>query len=66
MSHHHYRLREVGAHKDAAESFLKAEKLLQQAEAYKARKAGTKPVAMTARELRFPDVSFSLLEGESS
>jgi outer membrane protein OmpA-like peptidoglycan-associated protein len=40
----------VGADKDAAESFVKAEKLLQQAEAYKARKAGTKPVAMTARE----------------
>jgi outer membrane protein OmpA-like peptidoglycan-associated protein len=29
---------------------VKADKLLQQAEAYKARKAGTKPVAMTARE----------------
>jgi outer membrane protein OmpA-like peptidoglycan-associated protein len=40
----------VGADKDAGESFVKAEKLLQQAEAYKARKAGTKPVAMTARE----------------
>src|SRR5262245_18527419 len=40
----------VGANKDAAESFVKAETLLQQAEAYKARKAGTKPVAMTARE----------------
>src|SRR5262245_32403315 len=40
----------VGADKDAAESFVKADKLLQQAEAYKARKAGTKPVAMTARE----------------
>jgi outer membrane protein OmpA-like peptidoglycan-associated protein len=40
----------VGADKDAADSFVKAEKLLQQAEAYKARKAGTKPVAMTARE----------------
>src|SRR5215510_8959580 len=40
----------IGADKDAAESFAKAEKLLQQAEAYKARKAGTKPVAMTARE----------------
>jgi outer membrane protein OmpA-like peptidoglycan-associated protein len=39
-----------GADKDAAESFVKAEKLLQQAEAYKARKAGTKPIAMTARE----------------
>jgi outer membrane protein OmpA-like peptidoglycan-associated protein len=40
----------MGADKDAAESFVKAEQLLQQAEAYKARKAGTKPVAMTARE----------------
>jgi outer membrane protein OmpA-like peptidoglycan-associated protein len=40
----------VGADKDAPESFEKAEKLLQQAEAYKARKAGTKPIAMTARE----------------
>jgi outer membrane protein OmpA-like peptidoglycan-associated protein len=40
----------MGANKDAAESFVKAEQLLQQAEAYKARKAGTKPVAMTARE----------------
>src|SRR5216117_2993585 len=40
----------VEADKDAAESFVKAEKLLQQAEAYKARKAGTKPIAMTARE----------------
>ena len=40
----------IGADKSAAESYVKAEKLLQQAEAYKARKAGTKPVAMTARE----------------
>jgi outer membrane protein OmpA-like peptidoglycan-associated protein len=40
----------MGADKYAAESFVKAEQLLQQAEAYKARKAGTKPVAMTARE----------------
>jgi outer membrane protein OmpA-like peptidoglycan-associated protein len=40
----------VGADKDGAESFVKAEQLLQQAEAYKARKAGAKPVAMTARE----------------
>src|SRR5262245_13001156 len=38
------------ADKDASDSFAKAEKLLQDAEAYKARKAGTKPVAMTARE----------------
>ena len=40
----------VGSDKDAPESFQKAEKLLQQAEAYKTRKAGTKPIAMTARE----------------
>ena len=40
----------VGADSSAAESWEKAEKLLEQAEAYKARKAGTKPVAMTARE----------------
>ena len=39
-----------GANKDAAESFVKAENLLQQAENYKARKAGNKPVSMTARE----------------
>src|SRR5262245_18783970 len=38
------------ADSDATDSFEKAEKLLQQAEAYKARKAGTKPIAMTARE----------------
>jgi outer membrane protein OmpA-like peptidoglycan-associated protein len=40
----------AGAEKDATETFQKADKLLQQAEAYKARKAGNKPVAMTARE----------------
>jgi len=34
----------------AGETFQKAEKLLQQAEAYQARKAGKKPVVMTARE----------------
>jgi outer membrane protein OmpA-like peptidoglycan-associated protein len=38
------------ADKDASESFEKAEKLLKEAEAYKARKAGAKPVSMTARE----------------
>ena len=38
------------ADKDAADSFAKAEKALKDAEAYKARKAGNKPVAMTARE----------------
>lgn len=40
----------AGADKDAVESFQKADQLLQQAEAYKARKAGNKPVSMTARE----------------
>src|SRR5262245_26547669 len=40
----------VGADKHASDSFQKAENLLQQAEAYKTRKAGTKPIAMTARE----------------
>jgi len=40
----------AGAEKDAPESFQKADKLLQQAEAYKDRKAGNKPIAMTARE----------------
>lgn len=34
----------------APESFIKAENLLKQAEAYQARKAGKRPVAMTARE----------------
>jgi outer membrane protein OmpA-like peptidoglycan-associated protein len=40
----------AGADVSAADSFEKASKLLAQAEAYKARKAGTKPIAMTARE----------------
>src|SRR5262249_46757255 len=40
----------AGADRDARESFQKADQLLQQAEAYKARKAGNKPVSMTARE----------------
>lgn len=40
----------AGADKSASESFEKASKLLAQAEAYKARKAGNKPVSMTARE----------------
>src|ERR1017187_6829115 len=42
--------RAVGAERFAAETFQKAEKNLSQAEAYQARKAGEKPVAMTARE----------------
>jgi outer membrane protein OmpA-like peptidoglycan-associated protein len=42
--------RAVGADKYAPESFQKAEKSLSQAEAYQARNAGRKPVAMTARE----------------
>jgi outer membrane protein OmpA-like peptidoglycan-associated protein len=40
----------AGAAQDAAESFSKADKLLQQAEAYRERKAGSRPIAMTARE----------------
>jgi len=40
----------AGADKDAADSFDKAQKSLQQAEAYKARKAGTKPIQTVARE----------------
>ena len=40
----------AGADKSASESFQKASKLLEQAEAYKARNAGNKPVSMTARE----------------
>ena len=35
---------------DASDSFEKAQKALQQAEAYKTRKAGTKPISMVARE----------------
>jgi outer membrane protein OmpA-like peptidoglycan-associated protein len=40
----------AGADVAAAESFQKASKLLEQAETYQSRKAGSKPVAMTARE----------------
>jgi outer membrane protein OmpA-like peptidoglycan-associated protein len=40
----------AGADVSAADSFEKAGKLLAQAEAYKTRKAGSKPIAMTARE----------------
>jgi outer membrane protein OmpA-like peptidoglycan-associated protein len=42
--------RAVGAERFAAETFQKAEKSLAQAESYQARKAGKKPVTMTARE----------------
>jgi outer membrane protein OmpA-like peptidoglycan-associated protein len=42
--------RAVGAGHYAAETFQKAEKSLSEAEAYQKRKAGTKPVTMTARE----------------
>ena len=42
--------RAVGADRFAAETFQKAEKSLSEAEAYQARKAGRKPVAMDARE----------------
>ena len=42
--------RAIGADRYAAETFQKAEKSLAQAEAYQDRKAGTKPVTMTARE----------------
>jgi outer membrane protein OmpA-like peptidoglycan-associated protein len=41
--------RSVGADRFATETFEKAEKSLAQAEAYQSRKAGTKPVTMTAR-----------------
>jgi outer membrane protein OmpA-like peptidoglycan-associated protein len=40
----------AGAEKSASESFQKASKLLEQAEAYKLRKAGNKSISMTARE----------------
>jgi outer membrane protein OmpA-like peptidoglycan-associated protein len=40
----------AGADVSASDSFEKASKLLAQAEAYKTRKAGSKPIAMTARE----------------
>jgi outer membrane protein OmpA-like peptidoglycan-associated protein len=42
--------RAIGADRYATETFQKAEKSLAQAEAYQDRKAGTKPVTMTARE----------------
>jgi outer membrane protein OmpA-like peptidoglycan-associated protein len=42
--------RAMGADRFAAETFQKAEKSLSQAEAYQTRKAGRKPVTMTARE----------------
>jgi outer membrane protein OmpA-like peptidoglycan-associated protein len=42
--------RAVGAERFATETFQKAEKSLSQAEAYQERKAGRKPVTMTARE----------------
>ena len=42
--------RAMGADRFATESFQKAEKTLAAAEAYQARKAGRKPVTMTARE----------------
>ena len=42
--------RSSGANTFASETFQKAEKSLAAAEAYQARKAGTKPVTMTARE----------------
>jgi len=41
--------RASGADRFATDTFLKAEKTLAQAEAYQARKAGRKPVTMTAR-----------------
>jgi outer membrane protein OmpA-like peptidoglycan-associated protein len=42
--------RAIGAGRHAAETFQKAEDSLKQAEAYQDRKAGRKPVTMTARE----------------
>jgi outer membrane protein OmpA-like peptidoglycan-associated protein len=42
--------RAIGADRFATETFEKAEGNLKQAEAYQARKAGAKPVAMTARQ----------------
>lgn len=42
--------RAVGADRFAADSFAKAEQGLAQAEAYQARRAGSKPVTMAARE----------------
>ena len=40
----------AGANKDAAETFAKAEKLLVQAEDYKKRNSGAKPISMVSRE----------------
>lgn len=40
----------AGADKDASDSFKKAEGLLQQAETYKAKKAGNRSISMAARE----------------
>ena len=42
--------RATGADRYASDTFAKAENSLKQAEAYQARKAGRKPVTMTARE----------------
>ena len=42
--------RAIGADRFATDTFQKAEGNLKQAEAYQARKAGTKPVTMTARQ----------------
>lgn len=42
--------RAIGADRYAADTFQKAEKSLAQAEAYHSRKAGNKPISMTARE----------------
>jgi len=42
--------RAIGADRHATETFQKAEESLKQAEAYQGRKAGRKPVTMTARE----------------
>ena len=42
--------RAIGADQFASDTFSKAENSLKQAEAYQARKAGRKPVTMTARE----------------
>jgi outer membrane protein OmpA-like peptidoglycan-associated protein len=45
-----YIARASGADRYASDTFLKSEDLLKQAEAYHARKAGIKPVIMTARQ----------------
>jgi hypothetical protein len=46
--------RTSGADRFATETFQKAESNLKQAEDYRARKAGSKPVAMTARQAAVP------------